>query len=170
MHVNLQKTYTKAGKWGLLKSDPNWRRMRDAGWEKREQRPDRWRDSKEITAGCLDSSPSNPAFIHLFLPPSLPSTTQSSTLQTAALLSNITHAAAALIMSRRDRCDEFLNNLSASSPGEGRRKGGRRNGGDKGHFMFSLSCIKQGKMTNGLEVVAEGRRHRDREKNELRRV
>lgn len=47
-------------------------------------------ERKQITAGCLYSFCSNPAFIQLFLPPSLPVKTQSFILQAAALVSNIT--------------------------------------------------------------------------------
>lgn len=131
--------------------------MKDAGREKRKQRSNGWRKSKEITAGCPHLSSSNPVFIHLFLPPSLPATPQSSTLQTAASMSNITRAkgaARALIISER-QSEKILTILSASNPWERRRKGERRNGEYKAPFMFSLPCMKQSKMKNGLEVVSK---------------
>lgn len=72
---------------------------------KRKPRSNSRRKSKEITAGCPHSSLPNPPF----LSPSLPATPQPSTLQSAALMSNITHAtidAKALIISERERESE----------------------------------------------------------------
>jgi len=74
-----------------------------------------------------------PSSLHPFLLPPQPST-----LQRAALMSNITHAtvaARALIISERDRVRKSDDTVSQQSR-ERRRNGGRRKGEDKGAFVI----------------------------------